>query len=312
MTFPHDEQPDTQPDMSDVQAYDAYLDSLIAGYQPTSPDELSVDEIDFASQLVTMIHDTVPDASFASQLGAKLQDVAQQQTKMITPIVVNDQPSLFRYVRPLTTVAAVLILVVIVMLTVPPVRTLAQNIIDTLFFRAESDKQVLATPFERTIDPTPTFIVPTPEPPDLDEARRSVNFPINVPRWLPAGYQMVSAEGYDTYASIFYQHPDRFGIGLTIYPLPYVHRLEVGASAEVIDVQIGDTVGQYVPRGAWIAITETDGETLRYTGEIWDPTVNYQRLRWINDGLVYILATPLGAVSNLTMDDMVRIAESVP
>ncbi len=88
---------------------------------------------------------------------------------------------------------------------------------------------------------------------------------------------------------------------------------DVGADAEIVLVQIGEITGEYVA-GGWVIDTQDkplsntqSGETVTYEHG-WDPDYPGHRLRWEDKGIAYDIKA-MG--KGLTMDDIVRIAESM-
>lgn len=319
------EQPNDTPEIVPVgdvrsgDALDRFLNDLAQDANSAPPTHLPAEDATFTAEFVAVVKDTQPDVDFAAQLRQQLHQqpselrlAASSKTTPPAGKIVYVDP--YKRFRRMGTVAAILVVTLLAFLTVPPLRTFAQEMWDALFIRAESDVETYPTPtILPALEPTPTLaVIPTSPPADVDMWRAQVDFQINEPGWLPPNYVLhdVYASQEWHYASLFYYDDTGYGVSLIIHPLEYLEPLSVGASADIIDVDIHGVTGQYVPGGAWVMMTQQDGDTTIFNGEVWDSTIPHQQLRWVADGLDYRLSTGIAA-SNLTMDDLIRIAESV-
>ncbi len=314
------EQPnDTFQAVPNADAMDHYLQAMAHDAKSAPSADLPAEDATFTAEFVAVVKDARPDADFAAQLRQQLHQHALEQVSAGSQTMTHPAGRVIRFdpygrFRRMGTVAAILTLTLLAFLTVPPLRTFAQEVWDTLFVRAESDVEIFPTPtIHPVFAPTPTLaVIPTLPPVDVDAWRAQVDFPINEPRWLPPNYVLYDAYASQEwhYASLFYYDDTGYSVSLIIHPLAYIEPLSVGASAEIIDVDINGASGQYVAGGAWSAMTQQDGDNIIFSGEVWDPTIPHQQLRWIADGLDYRLSTGIAA-SNLTLQDLIHIAESV-
>lgn len=176
-------------------------------------------------------------------------------------------------------IAAVLTVVLTAFLTLPPLRALAQEVIDGLFNRANSD--VLATTGSVVFSPADYNHFPN----TVAELEQMVGEDIFVPTFIPSGYAFFGGRYNNELDTIEldYRYQDtecscefivrRFGAAAS--------PLEIGASAAIEIAQVGDVAGEYV-QGTWRARIRQDSQTGKETFEpaqwIADPAS--QRLRW--------------------------------
>ena len=140
----------------------------------------------------------------------------------------------------------------------------------------------------------------------VNEVEEQSGFAVKEPTWMPKHLTLVGAT-YDPPRSlirIFYRLEESNGLVLKeeFYSSPNTCALcnEVGASASVETVQIGNTTGEYV-QGVW-KLTEN--------GPIWENDPYLQTLRWQADGVAYELQY-MGPPDTLTKEDMIKIASSL-
>lgn len=185
----------------------------------------------------------------------------------------------------------------------------------------------------------------------IEEAQARVDYAIALPDYIPEPYQSMEIYYWEAEnsLSIHYHCGSYRQLILSQTPLRPdelaqlengdVGFLDVGASAEIESIPIGETTGQYV-RGTWIAKNNTridyiDGKwTVVYenNGEfataipgsqfpadaIWENDSELQRLYWYSDGILYRLSNigsriDVGTANEcaLDRDDYVAVANSL-
>lgn len=214
--------------------------------------------------------------------------------------------------RPLAIAAAALALAVLLTLTVPPLRSLAHDLFALLFNRASSDTQVFATPIVlQVIQATPVSEAVFAPSLTVEQVEAQAGFDVHTPAYLPPGYTLVNAS-YDPTAHLVSLLYSKDGVGLNIVQTPaiYAEPLDVGASAAIIPMQIGETTGQFV-KGYWRPNTTSDGNSVSIEGQTWDPDLPFQQLRWQDDDRVYWMMDVFGQNDTLGLDEWKAIAESM-
>lgn len=200
---------------------------------------------------------------------------------------------------------------IVILLATPQGRAWAQDILQ-FFTRAQSDA-LPVQPWQLTPQPTLATGTNSPDPANILEAKLSVKevedqsgFEVKEPSWLPEHLSLVGAT-YDSSRSlvrIFYRLEESNGLVLKeeFYASLDTCALcnQVGASASVVTVQVGDGIGEYV-QGVW---------KLAENGPIWENDPYLQTLRWQTDGVAYQLQY-MGPPEVLTKEDMVSIANSL-
>ena len=205
--------------------------------------------------------------------------------------------------------AAALLLVLVLLFTItPPGRAWAPEII-RFFSHTLSDIRPLPQPAPTA----PVASSPSPDPASILDAHLSVSevarqagFSVATPTWLPESLDF-SGASYDAeqrIARVFYRSIETNGLVLAEEPLEpdgnCVLCGQVGASAQVETVRIGDADGEYVI-GVWKMTAQ---------GAVWDSDPYLQNLRWQAAGMAYSLQY-MGAPGTLSQADLVAIAESL-
>ncbi|MDY6874109.1 MAG: hypothetical protein SVR81_09125 [Chloroflexota bacterium] len=241
------------------------------------------------------------------------------------------RPAMRLKLRPALALAGTVIALVLVLFATPVGDALGQVLVE-LFQTAEDD--VLPYPPAQTaiaeytmtaaLGPTstPVFtatktpdVTPTPDPASylaanktVDEVEETAGFDILVPEEVPEDLVFRGAT-YDPETNVsrlFYDLIGRRTNGLSIFQEPVTGMADcdlcsdIGPSANVKEVQIGDVTGEYVV-GTWIL---EDGY------RIWKNEQWLKRLRWQTDDTVFEL-TFFGPPATLLSKDFVEIAESM-
>ncbi len=183
----------------------------------------------------------------------------------------------------------------------------AQSILH-FFTRAESDTLPVQSWQQ---EPIPTRA--SPDPSDINSATRSVaeveglaGFNVLEPTHLPDTLTFAGANIDESkkIAYLFYRFEGTNGLVLRQEPFQQADDCElcgeVGASAEIQTVQIGDTTGEYV-EGVW---------NLTDDGPVWVADPFLKTLRWQAAGMAFELLY-MGPPDSLTQAQMTAIAESL-
>lgn len=226
-----------------------------------------------------------------------------------------------RHVLIGTAVAAALALVVYV---VPPLRALAQEIIDELFVRADSDNTTfIHEAVHEPIDIEPEYSSFA----TVEQLKAAIGSDILFPATDIPGYSLESIVYTPEVESIvaLYEGPPGRGLVISLYT-PGSH-LDiygtVGQSAQVTDVILDegnrDISGSYV-EGSWVVYPTEMVPTPQSDGLVeqpaeWLNTSPARRLRWQFDGWVYEITAMGGSGDlpdrDLMLEDLIAIAESL-
>jgi hypothetical protein len=273
---------------------------------------LPAEDAAFAAELQAMAEGTKTDTTFAATLETRLRAAdssfanRQGKTNRGRTIMTN------RYAQRFATAAAIIAILAAATLTIPPLRTLAEDVLNLLFSRTPSDTVPFATPVVVDMQPTPISDAQTYVPLSIEEAGAIAGYEIHVPTFVPDGYVLTSV-GYDDPAtrqtSLFYAK-DGYGVVIAQTPAELAKPLEVGATAAIQTVQIGSAVGEYV-EGAWRVNPEVNGDTMTLTERTWDADFRFQQLRWQQGDRVYWMMSVPGQRSDLNLDDWLAIARSL-
>jgi len=198
-----------------------------------------------------------------------------------------------RQLRLAGVISLILLVAAVVFLISPQARAWAQNTL--LFFTHAGNERTLPTPMAvNLVEVTPGDQRPTLTPvpiwrPDfyaicgdftaprcsLGEIQEMVSFPVKRIADIPEGLVFVGATGGPAGVTLVYRQDNPYGaIHLFQGLLTETDKadVEVGESARVEPVQIGDTVGEYV-RGSYVHF---GGDKIA----TWDPNADIQTLLW--------------------------------
>jgi hypothetical protein len=205
---------------------------------------------------------------------------------------------------------------------------LAQQIIQ--FFTPDDDDQSETTLY---YEPQPDFEGREEEfiIPPLDELAPSLPFTPLLPAELPASYEVEIAH-FDERGQVLEviyscQAGNLWGFMVAQSPissdeLSEIPPMNVGASAVIEDVQIGDVSGQYVAGGWRVVVPEVrpEGTAAVQADMEWDNEMPWFMLRWHDGGMLYTLQSAMGSVTRipqqdtgceLDRDDVIAIAENL-
>jgi hypothetical protein len=277
-------------------------------FTPESGSSLASDT-HLLGELTTLAGNVHTDAQFVTSLESRLLNQQHAHT-----------PFWQKYSRTLATIAATVLLFVAATLTIPPLRAIAQEIIDTLFNRTDSDQEIVQFGPYGILQLVPYFFM------TVEEAQAEVDFDIYEPSWIPQGLALhnVAYSPEEHLVSLSYRQPTENVASpvLTIYVAPIENGwsnhpyLQIGASATVVSVEVegidGQVTGFYV-QGFWttpLGIVSEDGTPIAME---WDSDIPVCHLRWQDTGMIYEIWSQ-GSMETpcpLSIDDMVAIADSM-
>lgn len=202
--------------------------------------------------------------------------------------------------------------------------TLASQIID-LIVPGDDDTRTIELfydPAPMTATPIDTMVLPTLDPANINSGDMPYT-PI-IPEQLTERYELFSSEYFDIDGMHIseYRCPGNWGLYFTQTPitdeeLEDYQPLEVGASAEVITVDINGAQGQYV-RGFWVVQRDdplSEDEPRAEATMVWNNDIPFHELVWIKDGFIYNIHTSSGSTGEyrptpceLTMEELVEVA----
>lgn len=197
----------------------------------------------------------------------------------------------------------------ILLFTTPMGITFARTIMD-FFTRAASDTLPLQ-PWQKAI-PTQSG-TPTPDPASIldahltiEEVRQLASFEFLEPTYMSESLSFSGASfdpAQDT-VRLFYSSVMSNGLVVREEPIEISKDCElcgeVGLTANIEKVQIGDAAGEYVV-GVW---------NLTDKGPVWVSDPYLQKLRWQSSNIAFELLY-MGQPSSLQKEDLVKIAESL-
>jgi len=194
-------------------------------------------------------------------------------------------------------------------LTTPTGKALAQQILH-FFTPAASDTlppqiQMVTTPDSMgTATPDPASILDANL--TVEEAERLAGYNVLEPAWLPESLTFTGAtfDAESNTARVFYSLFESNGLVIRQQPLADAEECElcteVGASAKIENVQIGETTGEYVA-GVWKLTSE---------GAVWESTPYLKRLRWQTGNMTFELMS-MTQPDRLTKKELIKIAQSL-
>jgi hypothetical protein len=200
---------------------------------------------------------------------------------------------------------------IVLLLGTPQGQVLAQEFLQ-FFSRAKSDAYPLQ-PWQKNPLPTSVPGTPTLDPANISNATLSIQqmqekagFAVLVPTWLPDNLSLVGAtfDRERSIARIFYRYQGTNGLVLKEESFSRKEDCalcgEVGASAQVETVDLGNVLGEYV-EGVW---------KLTDRGPVWVSDPYLKTLRWQENGMAFELEY-MGPPDTLTKDQMIAIVKSL-
>lgn len=268
-----------------------------------------MNEKQFKRVMVHLAEEQVPaDADLWPAIRARLETSKAQTPK--GDFSMNAKTNHRRGLRLAATIALALLAGVGLLLATPQGRVWAQGVLQ-FFTRAESD----TLPVQAwQLTPIPTAeTTPTPDPASILDASQTVaaveqqaGFDVLEPTWLPPvlSFAGASLEPDHPIARIFYRLEDTNGLVLREQPFARTEDCqlcgEVGASAAVETVKIGDATGEYA-EGVW---------SLTDSGPVWQNDPYLKTLRWQLGDMALELQF-MGPPDAVTKEDLIAVAESL-
>lgn len=260
---------------------------------PTTPDEA------FAVDLLKWADNLTPSAELDAQ---------------VMPFLRQDSPHLAAHRKPspvlrlAAVMAAVLLGFGVLVMTVPPLRTLAQSILYQFGLLTVTDAPTgydewLAQP---TVDPASTPI-PGIEPQayemrnlSLEAVEALTGFPVLEPRNVPTGYLRGSRDvwqrnGMNSVSTSYYSlhSPISFNLAQTLYDETMPHEFSIGdAPTQAVEVRGVD--------GLWVEHSAT-----------WPPGSTLSLLFWQEGEFTFILQSATTTGNPFGLPEMLRIANSL-
>jgi hypothetical protein len=289
---------------------------------------VSPDDTKIINDLKTAAADIKPDAQFTASLEIQLLNptqFSQNGDKELTKMVLRKY-GWQRRMRVASAIAAVFAVCVTATLSIPPLRAIAQEVIDTLFNRTETNQETIEFGTYGIHQLVPFYFG------SVEQAQAKVDFEIHAPTLLPDDLMLrvvnyspeenlVSLSYGD--AGVAYINPD-----LSVFMGPVKNGwssqsyFSIGASADIVSVQfsgISDQVtGEFV-QGFWVFPSGTRGDMAASIPVEWNSDLASCRLRWEENDILYEIRSEMwtntreeNAVScPLSQEEMIAIAESM-
>ena len=208
--------------------------------------------------------------------------------------------------RPVLAVALGLALL-LAAFAVPQTQAVAREVIRSLFVRMPTDVAGSVEVPHPQASLAPTAEAPVaPGQPSIARVQAMASFPVRAPSTLPPGYRMLSA-GYEPDVAVASFVYERDGVLIYVTQMPtsspnfMAQSEKIGAGAQLETVHIGKLTGAFV-QGDW---DTKDGVV------VWNADYPYMRLRWVDGGVYYEVATERGQQSGLTKADLLVLAQSM-
>lgn len=255
----------------------------------------------------------IPDAHFAQQLEDQLRVLHGTRIQESAPITLPVRSGWF--VR-IAAAAAGLMLVAASFLTIPSLRSFAQDVFGDLFPRNNQNEVTMTLP----ANPPSVNIAPVK---NIEDVQALVDFQIKQPSEPIPGYTFTEV-GYTpsrNAVNLMYESPGRYLL-ITQQPvgnldagmLTDVIGIGIGPDAVIEEVEFDGLIGQYV-QGAWIveeSTTDTETDTIT-SNAVWDPTVSSRTFRWIQGEIAYEIKAMGGSEDNrfIGKSEIIAIAQSM-
>jgi hypothetical protein len=289
---------------------------------------VSADDMKILNDLKTTAVGIKPDAEFIAALEMQLLNPAQ-------PRLNGDQASLKmvlkkhgwqRQARIASAIAAVFVFCVTAILTIPPLRAIAQEVIDTLFNQTETNQETIEFGTYGIHQLVPFYFG------TVEQAQDKVDFKIHAPSLLPDDLELrvVNYSPEENLVSLSYGNAGvaylNFDLSVFLGPVENgwssQSYFSIGASAEIVPVEFsgisGQVTGEFV-QGFWVFPSGTRGDMAASIPVEWNSNLATCRLRWEENDMLYeirsetwintrekeVAACPLG------QEEMIAIAESM-
>jgi hypothetical protein len=270
-----------------------------------------------------------PDAEFIAVLEMQLLNPAQPSLNgdQASPKMALRKHGWQQRVRIASAIAAVFAVCVTATLSIPPLRAIAQEVIDTLFNRTETNKETIEFGPHGILQLVPFYFG------SVEQAQEKVDFEIHAPTLVPddLALRIVNYSPEENLLSLLYGHPGEAYISpdLSVFLGPVKNGwsnqsyFTIGASADIVSVEFsgitGQVIGEFV-QGFWVFPPAYQWpEEITSVAVEWDSNLPLCRLRWQEDDMLYEIWSPIwsnirekDAVScPLSQAEMIAIAESM-
>lgn len=270
-----------------------------------------LEEVEFANQLAALTKNITPERNFVAQLERKLISVRSTNTASSQDYPIRNRK--IPVARRALTFAIGLMLIVAAILIIPPLRAIAQEVIDELFHRAANNYAYV--PGGSGDGGTAPFST-------IEQARSVTSFTLRVSTQIPASYALSSISAGQRSATFIYSSPGReLMITQQTAQGGWVNNGLIGASATVVRVPIstanGQVTGEFV-EGEWI-IPATPLNSTANPGStpttLWLSSPPIRRLRWQDGNILYEIIARGGSPdlpdTYIGEQKMIALAESL-
>lgn len=269
-----------------------------------------------------------PDAEFTAALEMQLMNPAQlsQNGKQKLPKGMLRKHRWQRQVRIASAMAAVFLFCVTAILTIPPLHAIAQEVIDTLFNRTETNQETIEFGTYGIHQLVPYYFG------SVEQAQEKVDFEIYAPTLLPDELELriVNYSPEENLVSLSYGNTGVAYINpdLSVFMGPVKNGwssqayFSIGASAELVSVQFagmsGQVTGEFV-QGFWLIPPDQWVNKVTPIDGAWESNLPICRLRWQENDMLYEIWSGMwintseteAATCPLSQAEMIAIAESM-
>ncbi|MEM9951166.1 MAG: hypothetical protein AAF846_06190 [Chloroflexota bacterium] len=260
---------------------------------------------------LTQLQETIQaDAQFADQLEEQLRmhHANRQEVNNSEMVTIDAQ------FNRIASMVATLVIMILVLAMLPPVQTLAMNILNGLFNRADTNEMTVTRPQTDSASRESEDI-------PIEQLASVANFDLQFPNAIPSIYTLRDSGYFEdrNTVTLSYDAPGR-GLIITQQPLASVDYglltdggSGIGVDAPITPVMVGDFAGEYVI-GAWIVEDQQINEDGTVTTQvIWNETVSMRTLRWIEGDVIFEIRAMGGSEGHryIGLEEMIEIALSM-
>ncbi len=285
---------------------------------------VSADDMKIINDLKTAAAAIKPDPQFTAALEMRLMNPTQfsQNGKQEAPKLLLRKNGWRQRVRIASAMAAVFAICMAATLSIPPLRAIAQEVIDTLFNRSETNQETIELSDHGILQLVPFYFG------TVEQAQEKVDFTIRAPSLIPddLALRVVNYSPEENLVILSYGHTGvaYISLDLEVFMGPVTNNwsnqpyFAIGASAELVPVEFsgisGEVTGEFV-RGFWVFPPGTRGDEAASVPVEWDSDVAMCRLRWQEDDMVYEIRSTTfekdDAACPFGQAEMIAIAESM-
>ncbi len=242
-----------------------------------------------------------PDAAFVDQLEEQLRMAQMQNTT--SPVSLVKQNGQLRLRRRLLGIAASVLLIAGLFAVVPPLRTLAQTIIDFFIPSEEFALPGDDRPFTDVVQDIYSDVTMVST---IEEAEDIAGF--EAMEWVNDDFKIINIQAGTAYIMIVYEQANASDHGVTLSISKYltgtrIEQAPVGPDAEVYPIEVRGVPGQVVS-GGWLCRKATCAED-----EYEWLSDTFTNLYWEKDGMSYQLSVSPLYAKNLV--ETLAVAEAL-